>query len=61
MTMKVQQLEQLVWIFIYGGMLSAALAQFVEEDWAPGLALGGGLSVLAGAAGIWWRSRMDDE
>jgi hypothetical protein len=59
--MKAQQLDTLVWVFIYGGMLVAALDQFVDETLAAPLALAGGLAVLLGALGIWWRSRMDGE
>ncbi|MEY2685920.1 MAG: hypothetical protein RL375_118 [Pseudomonadota bacterium] len=59
--MKAQQFDTLVWVFIYGGMLIAALALFVDEMLAAPLALAGGVAVCLGALGIWWRSRMDGE
>jgi hypothetical protein len=59
--MTTRQLDTLVWVFIYGGMSMATLAQFVDEALAAPLALLGGIGVLLGALGIWWRSRMDGE
>lgn len=64
LTMKPQTVEKLVWILIYGGMLSAMVGLWTmpsdptDNPLALGLALVGGTLVATGAALVWVRSRM---
>jgi len=56
-----KRIEKLVWIFIYGGLLSVVLGLFLHRT-EPGLAVTiqtlGGVFVLAGVVLIYVRSRL---
>ncbi|HQY76876.1 MAG TPA: hypothetical protein PLT54_09075 [Rhodoferax sp.] len=61
---RLVRLERLIWVLIYGGLLSVVLAMFVEKTQAQdagALYTGGALAVLAGAILIYVRSRMREE
>ena len=63
--MRNAALEKLIWVLIYGGLLSGILGLFMAlhdadpADWYTGEVLGltGGIAVLAGVVLIWFRSR----
>lgn len=53
--------QRLVWIYIYGGLLSVVLSLFVgrtDEATATGMQLVGGVFVVIGVVLIWVRSRL---
>lgn len=61
---RLARLEQLIWVLIYGGLLSVVLAMFLESTQsqvAGFLYTGGGLAVLAGVILVYVRSRMREE
>ena len=61
---SVARLQSLIWILIYGGLLSLVLGVAVERtDEATGwpLVLGGGIAAGAGFFLIYVRSRMNTE
>ena len=61
---RLVRLERLIWVLIYGGLLSVVLAMFVEKTQAQDagvLYTGGALAVMAGAILIYVRSRMREE
>ena len=58
---NLKRLQQLIWVFIYGGLLTLVLGLSVERnDESLGflMALGGGGLALLGAVLIYVRSRM---
>ena len=59
--MQAKKLEALVWILIYGGLLTLSLGVFVQRLHDPigwTLTIVGALVAAAGAVLIWVRSRM---
>lgn len=61
--MKTNTLEILIWVLIYGGLLTACLGlavQRTESALGLGLLAGGGAVALVGFALIYVRSRKDD-
>jgi len=61
---RLLRLERLVWILIYGGLLSVVLGMFVEQTQgqdATGLFIGGALAVVVGVVLIYVRSRLHSE
>ena len=63
---KLVRIERLVWVLIYGGLLSIVIAHFVgetEEVLAHTMRILGAAAVVAGAVLIYLRSRLreDDE
>ena len=61
---KLVRIERLVWVLVYGGLLSVVIAHFVsktDEDLAQIMTIGGLVLVAAGAALIYARSRMREE
>jgi len=59
--MKAATVETLVWVLIYGGLLTLGLGLSVErtdEGLGYGIAVGGGLVAAIGFALIYVRSRM---
>ncbi|NQW82068.1 MAG: hypothetical protein HQ445_12945 [Polaromonas sp.] len=58
---KLKRMQQLIWVFIYGGLLTLVLGLSVERnDESLGfvIALGGGGLALLGAVLIYVRSRL---
>ncbi len=63
MSIPVARVEVLVWVLIYGGLLSAGLGIALErggQGFGWGVAIGGATAALAGMVLIWIRSRMSD-
>ena len=61
MKLSVRRIEQLVWVLIYGGLLSMSLGWFVTPQrgpWGELLISGGLAAAITGAALIVVRSRM---
>lgn len=61
--MKAAKIEKLVWVLIYGGLLSVALGISVQRGghWIGwGMVAFGGMAVVAGVVLIVVRSRMKD-
>jgi len=59
--MKAQRVEQLVWVLIYGGLLSMSLGWFVtpqQGPWGELLLSGGVVATGVGVVLIYLRSRM---
>ncbi len=59
--MSPKKLEQLVWVLIYGGLLTLSLGVFVERLHEPlgwVLTIAGAVVAAVGAVLIWVRSRM---
>ena len=59
--MKTATLEKLIWVLIYGGLLTMCLGLFVRHElpatgWT--MTVGGALVSAVGAVLIWVRSRM---
>ena len=59
--MGIRGVENLIWILIYGGLLTASLGLFVQREsralgWT--LVVGGAIGAAAGALLVWVRSRM---
>ena len=59
--MSPKAVEKLVWVLIYGGLLTASLGLFVQREsralgWT--LVVGGAIGAAAGALLVWVRSRM---
>jgi hypothetical protein len=55
------KIEKLVWVLIYGGLLTASLGYFLHPQtvWLGELLMvAGGLAAAIGATLIWVRSRM---
>jgi hypothetical protein len=62
--LPVARVDVLIWVLIYGGMLSASLGLALGRDGAAfgwAIVVGGAAAALAGAVLIWVRSRMSDE
>lgn len=63
--MKNSTLETLVWVLIYGGLLSVGLGLALQRQGRPSLgwtvAAGGGIVAAVGVLLIWVRSRRKDE
>ena len=61
MAMRSETVDKLVWVLVYGGLLSVCLGLFVMAG-SAGLAWGfiglGGLTTALGALLVWVRSRM---
>jgi len=60
---KLIRLERLVWVFIYGGLISAVLGYFVENSQGQDgtfMYLGGGIAVLIGIVMIVVRSQLHE-
>ena len=58
--MKTAALDKLIWVLIYGGLISLCLSLFMSADDGPVgklLAAGGVIAAAAGALLIWVRSR----
>ena len=63
MTVSTQRIGTLIWVLIYGGLLSAGLGIALErggQGFGWGVAIGGATAALAGMVLIWIRSRMSD-
>ena len=63
MNLPVARLEMLIWVLIYGGLLTAGLGMALERggrDFGWGVVAGGATAALAGTVLIWIRSRMSD-
>jgi len=61
---RLKRIERLVWIFIYGGLLTLVLGvavHDVDERLGQGLMVGGGLAALIGAGLVLWRARLDED
>lgn len=61
--MKPSTVETLVWVLVYGGLLSAGLGlsvQRTEEGLGHGIAVGGAAVAAVGFLLIYVRSRMKD-
>ena len=59
--MKTQRVEQLVWVLIYGGLLSMSLGWFVTPQrgpWGELLISGGVVAAVVGGVLVYVRSRM---
>jgi len=59
--MAPKKIEQLVWVLIYGGLLTLSLGIFVQRLHDPigwTLTVVGAVAAAAGAVLIWVRSRM---
>ncbi len=59
--MAPKQLETLVWVLIYGGLLTLSLGVFVQQLHDPigwTLTIVGAVAAVAGAVLVWVRSRM---
>ncbi|WP_425259849.1 hypothetical protein ACPOLB_03190 [Rubrivivax sp. RP6-9] len=59
--MTPKQLETLVWVLIYGGLLTLSLGVFVQKLHDPigwTLTIVGAVAAVAGAVLVWVRSRM---
>jgi len=56
------RLERLIWILIYGGLLTLVLAYFVRNEGAPatGLAIFGGVTLGFGILFFFRRARLPD-
>jgi uncharacterized membrane protein len=59
--MTPQRLETLIWVLIYGGLLAVVFGLFVQRSlpatgWS--LVVVGSAVTVAGAVGVWVRSRM---
>jgi protein-S-isoprenylcysteine O-methyltransferase Ste14 len=60
--MRPATLEKWVWLLIYAGLLLLCLGVFVQRlhDPVGWTMIGVGIALaVAGAVGIWWRSRMN--
>lgn len=54
-------IQRLVWIYIYGGLLSVVLSLFVgrsDTSTATGMQIVGGIFIALGIVLIWVRSRL---
>lgn len=61
---RLARMETLIWVFIYGGLLSVVVSLFMSDDGqelAMVLRIGGGIAVAAGVALVVIRSRMREE
>ncbi|WP_198969088.1 hypothetical protein [Xylophilus sp. ASV27] len=61
---RLKRIERLVWIFIYGGLLTLVLGvavHDVDERLGQWLMVGGGLAALVGAGLILWRARLGED
>jgi hypothetical protein len=59
--MQAKKLEALVWVLIYGGLLTLSLGVFVQRLHDPigwTLTIAGALAAAVGAVLIWVRSRL---
>jgi F0F1-type ATP synthase assembly protein I len=62
--MKAQRIEQLVWVLIYGGLVSLSLGWFVtpqQGPWGELMITGGLVATVAGVVLIVVRARMKDQ
>ncbi len=58
--MKTSSLDKLIWALIYGGLLLVSLGLFIrrtDETFGWTTSSLGALMTVAGALGVWWRSR----
>ena len=58
---KLVRMERLVWVLIYGGLLSFVIGHFVsatDEDLARTMGIAGLIAVVAGVVLIYVRSRL---
>ena len=58
---KLVRMERLVWVLIYGGLLSVVISHFLGEGdaaLAQGMVIGGLLAVFSGIVLIYVRSRL---
>lgn len=58
---KLIRIERLVWVLIYGGLLSFVIGHFMvetDEALAQGMGIAGLIAVVAGAVLIYVRSRL---
>ena len=58
---NLKRMQQLIWVFIYGGLLTLVLGLSVQRNDASlgvAMALGGGALALLGAVLIYVRSRL---
>ena len=61
---KLVRIERLIWVLIYGGLLSCVIGYFMPSEDAPlagTLQIAGLLAVAAGAVLIYVRSRLHEE
>ena len=62
--LRLVRLERMVWVLIYGGLLSIVLGLFIDQSGAQDASLFyqiGGLAVGAGVVMIYIRSRLREE
>jgi F0F1-type ATP synthase assembly protein I len=62
--MKAQRVEQLVWVLIYGGLVSLSLGWFMtpqQGPWGELMISGGLVAAVAGVVLIVVRARMKDQ
>ncbi|APW42808.1 hypothetical protein [Rhodoferax saidenbachensis] len=62
--LRLVRLERMVWVLIYGGLLSIVLGLFIDQQQAQDASLFyqiGGLAVAAGVVLIYIRSRLREE
>ena len=60
---KLVRMERLVWVLIYGGLLSVVISYFLGDSdaaLARGMVIGGLMAVLAGIILIYARSRLHE-
>ena len=60
---KLVRMERLVWVLIYGGLLSVVISYFLGDSdaaLARGMVMGGLIAVLAGIILIYARSRLHE-
>ena len=60
---KLVRMERLVWVLIYGGLLSVVISYFLGDSdaaLARGMVIGGLIAVLAGIILIYARSRLHE-
>ena len=61
---RMLRIERVIWVLIYGGLLSIVLGAFIDQQEAQDASLFyqlGGLAVVAGVVLIYVRSRLREE
>ena len=61
---RLRRVEHLVWVLVYGGLLSIVLGMFIEMSQAQDASdfyIGGGIAVFAGVVLIYVRAQMRDD